>query len=89
MTSDSQPGRYRVTLRFTADDNGPAASGYWTDPHTAQRAYRSWIGTHGSTTVRIQLTEQTARRSLVLASWTRSTGEVTGCPRGHQRAGSG
>ncbi|MFK0294795.1 hypothetical protein ACIQU6_30585 [Streptomyces sp. NPDC090442] len=77
MTGQAEPGeRYRVTLRFAEDANGPATAGYWTNPDTALRIYRSWVGTYGSTPAHIEICEQAGDDWRILRSWTRASGEA-------------
>ncbi|WP_438297882.1 hypothetical protein [Streptomyces sp. HUAS TT7] len=70
-----RPALYRVRLTFVP--GGPAVTGYWADPSTAERKMREDIGTYGShPTVRITLDEERADGSwATLAEWTRDGGE--------------
>ncbi|MFB6678363.1 hypothetical protein ACFCWG_39315 [Streptomyces sp. NPDC056390] len=55
----ADPKRYRLTLTTTAD--GTAMDGRWSALATAERKFRSWIGSYGSMPgARIKLTEQAA-----------------------------
>jgi hypothetical protein len=73
---------FEVSLQFTPPD-GPCVTGWWADEATADRKWRSWVGTHGShPTACIRLAEQTAAGPVPVKTWTRETGEVPGAPGG-------
>lgn len=54
-----EPKRYRLTLTTTGDST--VMDGRWVDLATAQRKFRSWIGSYGSMPgARIELAGQAA-----------------------------
>ncbi|MFE4874067.1 hypothetical protein [Streptomyces sp. NPDC056682] len=66
---------YRVTLRFVP--GGPAVTGDWADPATAERKWKGHIGIYGShPTAAITLTEQLPDGGWQTGvAWTRDGGE--------------
>ncbi|MFD7337600.1 hypothetical protein ACFV98_16555 [Streptomyces violascens] len=66
---------YRVALRFIP--GGPAVTGDWADPATAERTWRAHIGIYGNhPTALITLTQQRPDGDgQTLAAWTRDGGE--------------
>jgi hypothetical protein len=73
----AEPARqYRVTVQFFAD--GPAVTGYWTNPTTAEGKFHAWIASHGNvgSGVHVTLWQDTPAGLQEMRAWTRDDGEV-------------
>lgn len=64
MSLMDDPGRYHLLLHL---EGGPSMHGWWNNEDTAERMFRSWIGTRGRPGARITLTDTIDGR--VIHSW--------------------